>query len=139
MGKNLFFMGPHGSGATVKLCFNLMVAAQVISLAEAMTLARKAGLNLEQVGEVITSSGISSNLIARKANNIVEGDYPPAFPLKHMHKDLGLMIRTSMDLDAALPTTAVTHQLFTAARAMGFAEEDFAAVFKLLAEMANAD
>jgi len=139
MGKNIFYMGEQGSGATVKLCFNLMVAGQVISLAEAMILAGKAGLDLQQVGEVITSSGINSNLIERKVANIVADDYAPAFPLKHMHKDLGLMVNAAIDLDASLPTTAVTHQLYTAARASGYADEDFAAVFKILAAMAGLD
>lgn len=135
MGKNIFYMGEQGSGAAVKLCFNLMVAGQVISLAEAMTLARKAGLDLKQVGDVVISSGINSNLIERKVANLVANDYSPAFPLKHMHKDLGLMVNTSIDLDASLPTTALTHQLYTAARASGFAEEDFAAIYKVLAGM----
>jgi 3-hydroxyisobutyrate dehydrogenase-like beta-hydroxyacid dehydrogenase len=133
MGKNIFYMGDQGSGTAVKLCFNLMVAGQVISLAEAMVLADKSGLDLKQVGEVVTSSGINSNLIERKVDNIVTDNYAPAFPLKHMHKDLGLMVKASIDLDAALPITGLTHQLYTAARASGFAEDDFAAIFKTLA------
>jgi 3-hydroxyisobutyrate dehydrogenase-like beta-hydroxyacid dehydrogenase len=139
MGKNIFFMGGQGSGSTIKLCFNLMVAAQVTSLAEAMVLAMKAGLDLKQVGEVITSSGINSGLIERKVENIVTGSYAPAFPLKHMHKDLGLMVSTSIDLDASLPATGLTHQLYTAARASGFAEEDFSAIYKVLAQMSGVE
>jgi 3-hydroxyisobutyrate dehydrogenase len=139
MGKNIFYMGDQGSGAAVKLCFNLMVAGQMISLAEAMVLAAKAGLDLKQVGEVVTSSGINSNLIERKVDNIVMNNYAPAFPLKHMHKDLGLMVNASIDLDASLPSTGLTHQLYTAARASGFAEEDFAAVFKVLAQMSGTE
>lgn len=137
MGKNIFHMGPQGSGSMVKLCFNLMVAAQVISLAEAMVMAGKGGLDLKQVAEVITSSGISSNLIERKAKNIAEGTFPPAFPLKHMHKDLGLMVQTGTAIDVALPATGVTQQIYNAARAGGHAEEDFSAVFTTLAEMAS--
>ncbi|MFV2045146.1 MAG: NAD-binding protein, partial [Anaerolineales bacterium] len=119
------------------LCINLMVAGQLISLAEAMVLANKAGLDLGQVGDVVTSSGINSNLIERKVENIVKNNYPPAFPLKHMHKDLGLMMNAAIDLEASIPVTAVTHQLFTAASASGYADEDFAAVFKVLTRMAG--
>jgi len=137
MGKNIFYMGEQGSGAAVKLCFNLMVAGQVISLAEAMVLAGKSGLDLLQVGEVITSSGINSNLIERKVVNIVSNDYAPAFPLKHMFKDLGLMVNAAIDSEVSLPTTAVIHQLFNAARANGYAEEDFSAVYKILAGLAG--
>lgn len=137
MGENIFYMGAQGSGAAIKLCFNLMVAGQIISLAEAMTLAGKSGLNLQQVGEVITSSGINSNLIERKVANIVAADYAPAFPLKHMHKDLGLMVDAAVDSEASLPTTAVMHQLYNAARACGYADEDFSAVYKILAGLAG--
>jgi 3-hydroxyisobutyrate dehydrogenase-like beta-hydroxyacid dehydrogenase len=66
-------------------------------------------------------------------------NYAPAFPLKHMHKDLGLMVNASIDLDVSLPSTGLTHQLYTAARASGFAEEDFAAVFKVLARMSGTE
>lgn len=137
MGKNIFYMGPQGSGAAVKLCFNLMVAGQVISLAEAMSLAGKSGLDLALVGKVITSSGINSNLIEHKVANIVAGDYPPAFPLKHMHKDLGLMVGAAIDSEVSLPATALIHQLYNAARASGYADEDFSAVYKVLATMAG--
>jgi 3-hydroxyisobutyrate dehydrogenase-like beta-hydroxyacid dehydrogenase len=137
MGKHIFYMGPSGSGALVKLCFNLMVAAQVESLAEAMALAVKGGLDLRQVGEVITSSGISSNLIERKADNIIAGKYTPAFPLRHMSKDLGLMVDTARELEVALPATAVNQQLFNAALARGHADEDFSAISTLIAEMAG--
>lgn len=137
MGKHIFYMGPSGSGALVKLCFNLMVAAQVESLAEAMALAAKGGLDLGQVGEVVTSSGISSNLIERKVEKITTGAYAPAFPLRHMNKDLGLMIETAKSLALALPATAVNHQLFNAAVARGHADEDFSAIYTLIAEMAG--
>jgi len=137
MGKHIFYMGPQGSGAMAKLCINLMVAAQVASLAEAMALAAKGGLELAQMGQVITSSGIVSNLIRRKTSSIVEGDYRPAFPLKHMHKDLGLMVRAADALGVALPATSVVHQLYTAAKALGHADEDFVAIFHLLTEMSG--
>ena len=137
MGQHVFYMGPAGSGALVKLCFNLMVAAQVESLAEAMTLAAKGGLDLAKVGDVISASGINSNLIERKIQNIVSGEFAPAFPLRHMTKDLGLMNDTARELELALPSTAVIHQLFNAARARGLADKDFSAIFILLAEMAG--
>ena len=137
MGKHLFYFGPQGSGATAKLCFNLMVASQVAGLAEAMSLAAKGGLDLEQVGRAILASPVASVLVQRKIGNMVGNDFPAAFPLKHMHKDLGLMVGTAHALGAALPVTASIHQLFSAARARGYGEEDFAAVFRMLAEMAG--
>ena len=137
MGKKIFYMGPQGSGALVKLGFNLIVAAQVAALAEAMTLTKKGGLDQDLVRKVITSSGINSGLIERKAENISTNQFAPAFPLKHMHKDLHLIVRTAEELGVPLPATGVIHQLFTTARDRGLADLDFSAIYRLLAEMAG--
>jgi 3-hydroxyisobutyrate dehydrogenase-like beta-hydroxyacid dehydrogenase len=63
--------------------------------------------------------------------------FAPAFPLKHMHKDLQLMVRTAEELGVTLPATGVIHQLFTTARDCGLADQDFSAIYRLLAEMAE--
>ncbi|MCX6026238.1 MAG: NAD(P)-dependent oxidoreductase [Chloroflexi bacterium] len=137
MGSHLYYLGPQGSGTLAKLCLNLLVAAQMASLAEAMVLAAKGGLDLAPMGQVIRESGVVSALIDRKIGNILEGNYAAAFPLKHMHKDVGLMIDQGHLSGTALPLTGSVHQLFTAARARGLGEEDLAAVFKLLAELSG--
>jgi len=137
MGKHLFYMGPLGAGATTKLAFNLLVAAQVASLAECMALAAKGGIELKTMGEVVLASGVVSNLLQRKVGNLTAGDYSPAFALKNMNKDLGLMIETGHATGAALPLTAVAHQLFSAAQASGFGDQDVSAIYCLLAELSG--
>lgn len=134
---SVFYFGPQGSGALAKMAFNLMVAGQMASLAEAMVLAAKGGLDLGQFGRMVAGSGISSNLIERKVRKIVEADDSPAFPLRHMQKDLGLMVRTADALGAAIPATSVLHQIFTAARERGLADKDFAAIYWLMADLAG--
>ena len=79
-----------------KLAFNLMVAAQFDSLAEAMALAVQGGISMEAMGAIFLPSPVVSNLIQRKIGTLVCGDYAPAFPLKHLHKDLGLMSDTAL-------------------------------------------
>ncbi|HEX9795945.1 MAG TPA: NAD(P)-dependent oxidoreductase [Anaerolineales bacterium] len=128
----LHYLGAQGAGALAKMCFNLMVAAQVGSLAEAMFLGAAGGLDIGQLADIISGSGIASSLIQRKAANMVAGDFPPAFPLNHMQKDLGLMIRTSDRLGAFLPGTASYHQLYSAARGKGMGDLDFSAVYRFL-------
>ncbi len=137
MGSFILHVGPQGSGALAKLCFNLMVAAQVGSLAEAMTLAAKGGIPLEAMGTIIKSSGIVSNLIERKIGNIIAGDYAPAFPLKHLHKDLGLMTDTARHVGARLPATEAYYELFAQAKAAGLGEQDAVALYRQLAAMAG--
>jgi 3-hydroxyisobutyrate dehydrogenase-like beta-hydroxyacid dehydrogenase len=137
MGSHLYFLGPQGAGASAKLAFNLLVGAQVASLAEAMALAAKSGIELSMMREIILASGVVSNLIQRKADNIVQGDFAPAFSLKHMSKDLGLMMDTAHDKQVSLPVTAAIHQLFVAAQASGYGDEDASAVYRLLAALAG--
>lgn len=139
MGRAIHYMGAQGSGALAKLAYNLIVAAEVAALAEAMTLVAKGGLDMDLFGRIIGDSPIASTLIQRKTQNITSGKHEAAFPLKHMHKDLGLMVRTAAAMGVALPATAVTHQLYTAARVTGHADEDFSAIYCLLASMAGMD
>jgi 3-hydroxyisobutyrate dehydrogenase-like beta-hydroxyacid dehydrogenase len=139
MGTFILHLGPQGSGALAKLCFNLMVAAQVGSLAEAMALAVKGGLTAEAMGRVLKASPVLSNLINRKIDTIVSGDFSPAFPLKHMHKDLGLMVGTARQMGARLPATDAYFEVFTQAKAAGLGELDAMAVYRQLASMAGMD
>jgi 3-hydroxyisobutyrate dehydrogenase-like beta-hydroxyacid dehydrogenase len=137
MGKDLHYMGLQGNGTSMKLSMNLLVATQLAALSEALVMAAKSGLDLAQAGEIIASSNVASNFITRKITNIVNQDYKPAFPLKHMHKDLGLIVRTAEAAGAVIPATGVIHQLFSAAKEQGHAEEDVSALYRLYAELAG--
>lgn len=137
MGKSLYYLGPQGSGSQMKLSMNLMVAAQLVCLAEAMVLAAKAGIDLAIAGKIISGSNISSNLTVRKVTNIVDNNFQPAFSLRNMHKDLALIMENAHRLGAALPASSVTHQLFTAAKERGYAEVDASSVYRVLAELAG--
>jgi 3-hydroxyisobutyrate dehydrogenase-like beta-hydroxyacid dehydrogenase len=137
MGKHIFYLGPQGTGATTKLAFNLLVAAQVASLAECMTLAAKGGIDLKTMGDIVLASGVVSNLLQRKVGNVIAQDYRPAFALRNMNKDLGLMIDTGHALGAALPVTAAVHQIFSAAQASGLGDQDMSAIYCLLAELSG--
>lgn len=137
MGKSLFYMGPMGAGALTKLAFNLMVAAQFNSLAEAMALAGKGGVNLARVGEVLVATAIASDLVRRKIVSLTAGDFAPGFPLKHLHKDLGLMLETGHSLGVPLPATGAIHETFTAARSRGHGDQDSSAVYCLLRELSD--
>ena len=134
MGSRIFYMGRMGTGTVTKLAFNLMAAAQFQSLAEAMALAAQGGVATEKLGELIAVTPVISDLLQRKIANIVGDNYAPAFPLKHLHKDLGLMVETGHSLGVPLPSTGAIHETYTAARSRGYADLDGIAVYCLLAE-----
>lgn len=137
MGSRIFHMGPMGAGAVAKLAFNLLVASQFNGLAEAMSLAVKGGVDARAAGEVFLATAVASDLLKRKVGAIVDEDYTPAFPLKHLHKDLGLMLQAGHALGVSLPATAAIHETYTGARSRGLGDLDSIAVYRHLAELAG--
>jgi 2-hydroxy-3-oxopropionate reductase len=130
MGKRWFHLGPHGAGQTIKLAMNLILALQVDALAEALALVSRAGLKGENLVEVMQSSMARSGVLDVKAPNLLKGEYTPSFPLRLMHKDLGLALDLANQIGVALPATAAARETYNYVK--GFAKEDldYSAVMK---------
>jgi 3-hydroxyisobutyrate dehydrogenase-like beta-hydroxyacid dehydrogenase len=112
LGKKWFHLGPNGAGQTVKLAMNAILALQVGAMAEALALVTKAGLKGEQLIEVMQSSMARSGVLDIKAPLMVKGDFKPSFPLRLMHKDLGLALDLGNQLGIALPATAAAREVY---------------------------
>ena len=141
LGKSSFYMGPTGSGAMMKLCANTLLGLGMQALAEAVTLGLKAGLPRERLVEVLGNTAVVSPSQKSKLANVLNGVYPPAFPLRLMAKDLKLILHTAGDLSAAMPITAVAEHVYTSEagkQAAAGRDEDFSAVIRALEKMAAA-
>src|SRR5690348_4330641 len=90
MGKKWFHLGGNGAGQTVKLAMNLILALEVQALAEAMSLISGAGIPAENLMGVLQASMARATVLDVKAPMILKNEFPPSFPLRLMHKDLGL-------------------------------------------------
>jgi 3-hydroxyisobutyrate dehydrogenase-like beta-hydroxyacid dehydrogenase len=130
MGKKLFHLGPHGAGQTIKLAMNLILALQVDALAEALALVTGAGLAGEKLVEVLQSSMARSGVLDVKAPNLLKGEYVPSFPLRLMHKDLGLALDLANQLGVALPATAAAREIYSAVKGAAKEDLDYSAVMK---------
>jgi 3-hydroxyisobutyrate dehydrogenase-like beta-hydroxyacid dehydrogenase len=130
MGKKLFHLGPHGAGQTIKLAMNLILALQVDALAEALALVTGAGLGGEKLIEVLQSSMARSGVLDVKAPNLLKGEYVPSFPLRLMHKDLGLALDLANQLGVALPATAAAREIYSAVKGAAKQDLDYSAVMK---------
>jgi 3-hydroxyisobutyrate dehydrogenase-like beta-hydroxyacid dehydrogenase len=130
MGKKWFHLGPHGAGQTIKLAMNMLLALQVGAMAESLALVTKAGLKGEQLVEVMQSSMGRSGLLDLKSPLMIKGDYKPSFPLRLMHKDLGLALELANQIGVAIPATAAAREVYN--YVMGEAKEDldYSAVMK---------
>jgi len=138
LGKTSFYMGSAGSGATMKLCANTMLGLGMEALAEAVTLGLKAGLRRERLLEALGGTAVVSPSQRSKLENVLKGEYPPAFPLRLMHKDFKLILATAEDLSAAMPTTAAAERVYAfevARQSAAGHDEDFSSVVRAMEQM----
>ncbi|MFI5097012.1 MAG: NAD(P)-dependent oxidoreductase [Candidatus Acidiferrales bacterium] len=130
MGKKWFHLGPNGAGQTIKLAMNGILALQVGAMAEALALVTRAGLQGEQLVEVMQASMARSGVLDLKSPLMVKGDFKPSFPLRLMHKDLGLMLDLANQLGVALPATAAAREVYSYVKGEAKEDLDYSAVMR---------
>jgi 3-hydroxyisobutyrate dehydrogenase-like beta-hydroxyacid dehydrogenase len=130
MGKRWFHLGPNGAGQTIKLAMNAILALQVGAMAEALALVAKAGLSGEQLVEVMQASMARSGVLDVKSPLMLKGDFKPSFPLRLMHKDLGLALDLANQLGVALPTTAAAREVYNYVKGEAQEDLDYSAVMR---------
>jgi len=130
MGKKWFHLGPNGAGQTIKLAMNGILALQVGVMAEALAIVGKAGLSELQLIEVMQSSMARSGVLDLKAPLMVRGEYKPSFPLRLMHKDLGLLLDLGNQLGVALPATAAAREVYSYVKGEAKEDLDYSAVMR---------
>ena len=137
IGPKVFHVGPNGSAVTMKIATNLSLAVQMLAFSEGVLLAEKSGIPRELAVEVILASVIASPMVVYRGPFVLEQPDEAWFDVNMMQKDMNLALELGRELDVPLPTTAVTNELLTAARAMGLEERDFAVLFDVLATMSG--
>ena len=120
----------------MKLVANAILAISRQALAEALTLGEKAGLDREQLIDVLLQTPLLSPRQTVDLANARRREYPTDFPLALMHKDLGLIIDEAAKVSAPLPMTAAAHQMFTAALPSDGAE-DASAIIQFMEQLAG--
>lgn len=130
LGKKFFHLGGYGAGQTIKLAMNMILALQVDALAEALALVSGAGLDGERLVEVLQASMARAAVLDVKAPMILQQNYAPSFPLRLMHKDLGLALDLANQLGVSLPATAAAREVYSAVKGATREDVDYAAVAK---------
>ena len=128
MGKRFFHLGGHGAGQTVKLAMNSILALQVQAFAEAAALVRGSGIAGEKLFEVLQSSMARNPVLDVKGPLILKDEFAPSFPLRLMHKDLGLALELANQTGVPLPATAAARETYNAVRGAAQEDLDYAAV-----------
>jgi 3-hydroxyisobutyrate dehydrogenase-like beta-hydroxyacid dehydrogenase len=91
-GKLSLFLGETGNGARMKLVVNMIMGTMMTAFSEGVALADGAGLDVETLLTVLDSGAMSNPLFNLKGSALIKDDYPTAFPLKHMQKDMRLAL-----------------------------------------------
>jgi 3-hydroxyisobutyrate dehydrogenase len=137
-------VGGPGMGQVVKLCNNLIYAAQMLATAEATALALKSGADPSQLLEVLTHS--TGDCVAVRTRLPVAGvlpdspasnDWKPGFMTDLMAKDLDLALAYAARAGVPLASTATARQVLTAATSAGYGREDFSALSKVVLKLAG--
>jgi len=139
MGKRFYYCGGPGMGLHAKLSQNLILSNLLQGFNEGMVLAVKAGVDPALMLDILDNSAAKSGLVSAKAPLVLRRAFAPAFSVKWMHKDIGLMLDSANELHVPLPLTALTHQMFQASIAKGDGDEDICATIKFLEELVGVE
>ena len=137
LGRTITHLGPLGSGGFTKLANQIIVALNLTALAEALTLAKKAGLDRDLTLTALAGGLAGSKCLEQKRSNYLANAYTPGFKIDLHYKDLGLIMESARALGVPLPTTAVVQELFNALRVKGRGGLDHSAVITLLEDLAG--
>lgn len=128
VGKRFFLLGPNGAGQTVKLAMNMILALQVEALAESLELVTRAGVPGERLIEVLQSSMARAQVLDVKAPMLMKRDFTPSFPLRLMHKDMGLAMDLAKELGLDLPAGAAAFKAYSSVKSAAKSDVDYAAI-----------
>jgi 2-hydroxy-3-oxopropionate reductase len=137
MGKNIVRIGEAGAGQTTKACNQIMVAQTIQGVAEAMTLARKCGIDLVKVRNALLGGFAQSRILEVHGQKIIDRNFEPGFKTELHRKDLNIVLQTARALGVSLPGTALVAENMNALIAQGHGKKDNSALALLCEQMAN--
>ena len=137
LGGSIVLCGDYGAGNTTKLANQIIVAANIQAVCEALVLAVKAGLDPNVVYEAIKGGLAGSTVMDAKAPMMIAGNFQPGFRVKLHQKDLHNALLTGKDLGVPLPVTSLVQQMLGALMSDGKGDLDHSALANVIEDMAN--
>jgi 3-hydroxyisobutyrate dehydrogenase-like beta-hydroxyacid dehydrogenase len=134
--RQYFYLGPSGSGTTMKLVANTLLGVGMQAIAEAVVLGEKAGLDRDRLFDVLSHTAVIAPAHAGKLAKAVRNDYAPQFAIRLMNKDFGLILEAAARMQVPMPVTAAAFQI-NAIEAASNNEKDFSAVIREMENLAR--
>ncbi len=136
--QKYFYLGPSGSGATMKLVVNTLLGIGMQAIAEAVALGEKAGLDRNRVLDVLSQTAVVAPAHMGKLQRAMKSDYSPQFPIRLMNKDFGLILNLAAAVGARMPAAGAAFEI-NARQSDEGAEQDFSAVILRMEKEAHLD
>jgi 3-hydroxyisobutyrate dehydrogenase len=137
MGTTITHCGDSGAGQLTKLVNQILVSVTNLAVCEALTFARKTGLDLEKTLAALCAGAAGSWQLANLGPRMIAGDFRPGFTINLQQKDLQIVLHTAEESNTSLPAASLAHQLFTAAQAAGHGKDGTQALFTVVEKLAN--
>ncbi|TBN44124.1 NAD(P)-dependent oxidoreductase [Paracoccus subflavus] len=112
-------MGDTGAGQITKMCNQIAIAGLVQGLSESLAFARKSGLDIEEVVEVISQGAAASWQMVNRHKTMKQGHFDHGFAVDWMRKDLAICLAAADEVGASLPVTALVDQFYKDVQRMG--------------------
>jgi len=139
MGASVTLCGGIGSGNTTKLANQIIVAANIAAVGEALTLGVKAGVKPEAIYSAIRAGLAGSTVMDAKAPMMMDGNFKPGFRVNLHIKDLTNALDTGHDVGAPLPLTAAVMEMMQWLKANGYENEDHSALVRYYEYLSKSD
>jgi 3-hydroxyisobutyrate dehydrogenase-like beta-hydroxyacid dehydrogenase len=134
--KKYFYLGPSGSGATMKLVVNTLLGIGMQAIAEAVALGEKAGLDRNRLLDVLSQTAVVAPAHVGKLQRAMKSDYSPQFPIRLMNKDFGLIFDLANAVGARMPAAGVAFEI-NARQSEEGPEQDFSSVIVQMEKRAH--
>src|SRR3954447_9207797 len=137
MGKNIVLIGEAGAGQTTKVCNQMIVGITIQAVAEAFTLAKKAGVNLDKMRQVLLGGFAQSKILDLHGQRMIDQNFKPGFKVKLHRKDMNLALQAGKEYSVPLYGSALVAAHMDALIAQGNGELDHSALALLLHNLSN--
>jgi 2-hydroxy-3-oxopropionate reductase len=132
LGRKISYMGAIGSGQITKSCNQIATALATQGVIEALTFAKKAGVDITRVREAMLGGFAQSRVLELTGKKIIDGDFSPGFKIKLYRKDLRIALATASSLQLGLPGTRLLAAEMDTLIAADKGEQDFSALVSLI-------
>ena len=128
MGKNIVHIGKPGAGQTAKACNQVVVGMTIQAVAEAMTLAKKSGIDIARVRAALLGGFAQSKILDLHGQRIIDRNFTPGFKIKLHRKDMRIALETASSLGVPLPGSNIVASQMDAMLSEGKGELDHSAL-----------